>query len=71
MLILPSGEDEWVPPEVDVQGLVSRWKSSCKPGIASELSGLIPGANHRVDNDAGQQWLADRVARFLAEMESR
>lgn len=71
MLILPSGEDEWVPPGVDVPRLVSRWKSFCKPGIASELSGLIPGANHRVDNDAGQEWLADRVARFLTEIESR
>ncbi|KAK4157145.1 hypothetical protein C8A00DRAFT_40507 [Chaetomidium leptoderma] len=69
VLILPSEKDEWVPAGFDVMGLVERWKSFCKPGIASELSGLIPDANHRVDNDAGQQWLADRVARFLAEIE--
>ncbi|KAH6636500.1 hypothetical protein F5144DRAFT_488387 [Chaetomium tenue] len=66
VLIVPSEKDEWVPAEIDVMGLVKKWKSFCKPGIASELSGLIPGANHRVDNDAGQEWLADRVARFLA-----
>ena len=63
---MPSEKDEWVPAEIDVMGLVKKWKSFCRPGIASELSGLIPGANHRVDNDAGQEWLADRVVRFLA-----
>jgi pimeloyl-ACP methyl ester carboxylesterase len=69
VLILPSEKDEWVPPEVDVMGLVNKWKSFCKPGIASDLSGLIPGANHTVGNHDGQQWLADRVARFLVEVE--
>ncbi len=68
VLILPSEKDEWVPEHVDVTGMMSRWKSFCKPGIASELSGLIPGANHRVDNEDGQEWLADRIARFLAEI---
>lgn len=68
MLILPSEKDEWVPAEIDMMGLVNKWKSFCKPGVASELSGLIPGANHRVDNADGQEWLADRVARFLAEV---
>ncbi|KAH6849775.1 hypothetical protein B0I37DRAFT_413225 [Chaetomium sp. MPI-CAGE-AT-0009] len=69
VLIVPSEKDEFVPASIDVMGLVERWKSFCKPGIASDLSGLIPGANHRVDNDDGQEWLADRVARFLAELE--
>ncbi|KAL2181593.1 uncharacterized protein P884DRAFT_189049 [Thermothelomyces heterothallicus CBS 202.75] len=68
VLIVPSEKDEWVSPEADVTGLVNKWKSFCKPGIASDLSGLIPGANHRVDNEAGQQWLFDRVARFLAQL---
>ncbi len=68
VLILPSEKDEWVPEHVDVMGMVARWKSFCQPGIASELSGLIPGANHRVDNEDGQAWLADRIARFLAEI---
>ena len=68
VLIVPSEKDEWVPAGTDVMGLVRKWMGFCKPGIASELSGLIPGANHRVENEAGQQWLADRVARFLAEI---
>lgn len=69
VLILPSEKDEWVPAHIDVTGLVARWKRFCRPGIASDLSGLIPGANHRVDNAAGQEWLADRVAQFLAEID--
>ena len=70
VLVLPSEEDEWVPRGIDVMGLVKRWEGFCRPGIASAHSGLVPGANHRVDNAAGQQWLADRVARFLAEIET-
>ncbi|KAK4137846.1 DUF1749-domain-containing protein, partial [Trichocladium antarcticum] len=68
VLILPSEKDEWVPPGVDVGGMVERWKSFCKPGIASELSGLIPGANHQVDDAAAQQWMVERVVGFLAEL---
>ncbi|KXX79549.1 hypothetical protein MMYC01_203134 [Madurella mycetomatis] len=71
VLILPSEKDEWVSKEIDVFGLVNRWKSFCRPGIASELSGLIPAANHRVDDAAAQKWLAERVAGFLAEIEKR
>ncbi|KAK4106459.1 DUF1749-domain-containing protein, partial [Parathielavia hyrcaniae] len=69
VLILPSEKDEWVPSGVDVMRLVNKWKGFCKPGIASDLSGLIPGANHRVDNELGQRWLADRVAQFLVAIE--
>ncbi|KAL2256756.1 hypothetical protein VTK26DRAFT_1179 [Humicola hyalothermophila] len=71
VLILPSERDEWVPETIDVAGMVSKWKSFCKPGIASELSGLIPGAKHTVDDPEGQKWLADRVAAFLAEIEKQ
>ncbi|KAL2201226.1 hypothetical protein P885DRAFT_56640 [Corynascus similis CBS 632.67] len=71
ILIVPSEKDEWVSPDADVMGLVARWKSFCKPGIASDLSGLIPNANHRVDNEPGQRWLSDRVAHFLAQIGSR
>lgn len=66
VLIVPSGDEEYVPALIDVRGLVHRWKTFCKPGIASDLSGLIPGANHRVDNEEGQAWLAERVSGFLA-----
>ncbi|KAK1835107.1 hypothetical protein QBC39DRAFT_419613 [Podospora conica] len=68
VLILPSGEDEWVPKGVDVHGMLGRWRAACGEGIASELSGLIPGANHRVDGEEGQKWLSERVVRFLKEL---
>ncbi|KAK3331962.1 hypothetical protein B0T19DRAFT_414328 [Cercophora scortea] len=66
VLIVPSAEDEFVPGTIDVAALVKRWESFCLPGMASELSGLIPGANHRVDDARAQEWLAERVVRFLA-----
>lgn len=69
VLIVPSEKDEHVPEYVDFGKLVTRWKSFCRPGIASELSGLIPGANHTVDQAEGREWLADRVVKFLASLE--
>ncbi|KAH8909549.1 DUF1749-domain-containing protein [Coniochaeta sp. PMI_546] len=68
ILIVPSGKDEHVPDHIDVAGLVRKWISACRPGIASELSGLIPGANHRVEQAGAQQWLAERVVGFLKEV---
>ena len=68
VLIVPSAEDEHVPKSIDVGGMVQRWKSFCAPGIASELSGLIPKANHRVDNAEAQEWLAGRVVGFLTSL---
>lgn len=55
MLIVPSGEDQYVPANVDVEKLVARWKSFCRPGVASEFSGLIPTANHTVDQPEGRE----------------
>ncbi|KAK4456067.1 hypothetical protein QBC34DRAFT_453813 [Podospora aff. communis PSN243] len=68
VLIVPSGADEFVPAEVDVPGMVERWRGFCRPRIMSGLSGLIPGANHRVDDATAKEWLADRVSRFLGEL---
>ncbi|KAH8890920.1 duf1749 domain-containing protein [Thozetella sp. PMI_491] len=68
VLILPSGQDQYVPSSVDVPSMVARWKTFCKPGIASELSGLIPGANHQVEQPEAREWLADRVIQFLAAL---
>jgi len=68
VLILPSAQDEYVPNTVDFLRLLERWKAACQPGIASRLSGLILGANHRVDDPAAQEWLVDRVVRFLESL---
>ncbi|GAB1309973.1 UPF0619 GPI-anchored membrane protein [Madurella fahalii] len=65
VLITPAGDDEMVPPRVRKKDLLGRWVSLCKTGIASELSGLIPCANHVVSQPEAQKWLADRVRQFL------
>ncbi|KAI0166094.1 hypothetical protein GGR57DRAFT_445280 [Xylariaceae sp. FL1272] len=65
LLILHSGSDEFVPKTVDKDGLVERWKASCIPGIASELSGTIPGAGHRVEEAAAEKFLCTAVEQFL------
>ncbi|KAI0199665.1 hypothetical protein F4808DRAFT_204328 [Astrocystis sublimbata] len=65
LLILHSGDDEFVPKSVDKEALVKRWQGYCKPGIASELSGTIPGANHKVEESAAEEWLCDTVIQFL------
>ena len=68
ILIVPSEKDEFVPPSIDVEKLIARWKSFSDSGIVSEFSGLIPGANHRVDPPESQAWLADRVVKFLGSL---
>lgn len=65
VLLMPAGEDEMVPPSVDRKALLARWMSFCRAGLASELSGLIPGADHVVSQPEAQQWVAERVGAFL------
>lgn len=67
ILILPSGEDEYVPPAVSLEKLLAKWKSHCP--VASNLSSLIPEANHTVVPSSSQQWLAERVVSFLKTLE--
>ncbi|KAH7354110.1 dolichol-phosphate mannosyltransferase [Plectosphaerella cucumerina] len=65
-LALYSAEDEHVPASVDRQALVDSWKRL--GAHVHPLSDLIPGASHTVKEPAAQQWLNDRVARFLADV---
>jgi hypothetical protein len=67
-MVVPSAEDEYVPQTVDVEKLLAKWKSFC-PNM-SNLSGLIPGANHTVDAESSQDWLGDRVVSFLKSLHS-
>lgn len=67
ILIVPSGKDEFVPKGVDFDKLLAKWKSICP--VASDLSALIPEANHTVDPPSSRQWLAERVVRFLTGLE--
>lgn len=64
-LILHSAEDEFVSKSVDKDALVKHWTTLCRPGIASRLSGTIPGGGHRVEESDAEKWLAETVVRFL------
>jgi Protein of unknown function (DUF1749) len=66
VLVLPSANDEFVPEHIDKAALLEKWMALC-PKI-SRLSALIPGANHSVDDAGAQDWLADRVVRFLERL---
>ncbi|KAK3299911.1 uncharacterized protein B0H64DRAFT_447890 [Chaetomium fimeti] len=68
MLILPAGEDEMVPPTVDRKALLGRWMAACRDGVASDLSGFIPGADHSVTGAEAQEWMAERVKAFLGRL---
>ncbi|KAI0024974.1 hypothetical protein F4780DRAFT_486986 [Xylariomycetidae sp. FL0641] len=65
IMMLHSGNDEYVPQSVDKKGLIQRWRKMCRPGMASELSGVIPGADHRVEVPESEDWLANTVVKFL------
>ncbi|KAJ2989562.1 hypothetical protein NUW58_g3409 [Xylaria curta] len=69
LLILHSGSDEFVPGSVDKEALVKHWRRLCKPGVASELSGTIPGATHKVEEPEAEKWLCNTVAKFLQGVE--
>ena len=64
-LILHSAQDEFVPASLDKNALVKHWTTLCRPGIASELSGTIPGGGHRVEEPDAETWLASTVVKFL------
>lgn len=55
IMILPGAQDEMVPPLLDREALLQRWISACKPGIASHLSGFIPGADHVLSQKPAQE----------------
>ncbi|KAK4161096.1 UPF0613 protein PB24D3.06c 1 [Cladorrhinum sp. PSN259] len=69
LLILPAGEDEMVPPDVDRQSLLNRWIAGCNQGVVSEFSGFIPGSGHVVSEKPAMEWVAERVRKFLAQVE--
>jgi len=67
-LILPSENDEMVPQDVDKRALLRRWMQASTMGLASQLSELVPGADHTLSTVESQRWFADRVVRFLGSL---
>jgi hypothetical protein len=68
VLVLPSEKDECVPPYINQEQKLRNWRQACPEGKFSGFSGLVPGANHSVEQPQAQEWLADRVCRFLKEL---
>ncbi|KAI5298624.1 hypothetical protein KEM56_003902 [Ascosphaera pollenicola] len=76
MLILFGGNDEYVPPTVDKEKLVSRWeavvkKSSPEKNIWASESGIVPGATHALDDESlvgPRRDIAERVRSFLSKL---
>ncbi|RAK76298.1 uncharacterized protein BO72DRAFT_449085 [Aspergillus fijiensis CBS 313.89] len=68
LMVLFSEADEYLPPWVDVPGLMGRWKQAVNGGGQNiwdnEGSAAIEGASHNV-SDVGQEELVHRVSRFL------
>ncbi|KAK6819478.1 hypothetical protein PG987_015961 [Apiospora arundinis] len=69
LLILHSGKDEYIPATVDKEALIQQWKSLCHAGVVSDLSGVIPNSDHRVEQPPGEseKWLVNVVIRFLED----
>ncbi|CAM1502995.1 Fc.00g077710.m01.CDS01 [Cosmosporella sp. VM-42] len=67
VLVLHSGNDEFAPPRVDQAALSKKYKDA-NP-LVSQLSGLIPGAGHTVDEPEAQEWLAETVIQFLVSLD--
>lgn len=63
VLVLHSAKDEYIPPFVNQEEMNKRYRA--QNPLVSELSGLIPGAGHGVDEPEAQEWLAKTVIEFL------
>ena len=63
MLVLHSAEDEFVPERIDQAASNKKYKA-LNPAV-SQLSGLIPGASHTVDQPPAQEWLSKTVVEWL------
>jgi pimeloyl-ACP methyl ester carboxylesterase len=76
LLILCSGNDEHVPPHVDVQGLIQRWSAiveKCGGWVDRENGGIVERASHNLadDHEGVILELCRRVRGFLGVIESR
>lgn len=69
LLVLYSENDEFVPPHVDKEALVGRWKDACKAQW-SDKGGIVLGGTHAM-KDVSEEVVADfleRIKGFLTAM---
>jgi pimeloyl-ACP methyl ester carboxylesterase len=73
LCILYSGEDEYVPKQVDRKALVQKWIDIVKAGtgrVDEERSGVVPGATHNLKGDPHDvvNELLNRVVAFVTNL---
>jgi hypothetical protein len=68
-LMLPSENDELVPPTVDKTTLLWRWIRASSLGV-SQLSAVVPEADHTLSTVASRRWATDQVVRFLRSVDA-
>ena len=64
-MIMPSENDEMIPSAVNKRVLLQRWVKASPSDLVSQLSDLVPGADHTLSAIEAQQWFSERVVRFL------
>jgi pimeloyl-ACP methyl ester carboxylesterase len=67
VLVLHSAEDEFVPARIDQAASNKKYKELNSSAV-SDLSGLIPGASHTVEQPESQEWLSKTVIEFLKKV---
>ncbi|KAH3673699.1 hypothetical protein WICMUC_003515 [Wickerhamomyces mucosus] len=70
LLVLYSGNDEFVPKSIDKQAILNRWEGFVKSDVWSKYSSLIPDASHNVANnpDSSVEFLIERVNKYLFDL---
>ncbi|EMD65189.1 hypothetical protein COCSADRAFT_190143 [Bipolaris sorokiniana ND90Pr] len=68
-LIIVSGKDEIVPPNVDKEALLKKWVDAMPMGLASDQSGVLPDADHELTTDGRTRSFMDKACRFLKDLE--
>jgi pimeloyl-ACP methyl ester carboxylesterase len=75
LLILCSGRDEYVPPHVELPGLLEKWSAMVEKGggrVDRENGGIIEGATHNLEQNTDEVVLdlCQRVQGFLGKIDT-
>jgi pimeloyl-ACP methyl ester carboxylesterase len=70
VLVLQSGNDEYMPKTVNKEALIDRWKEALEKGdaVLASDSGVVLGASHNIKEPDSQADLAHRVQKYLEHL---
>lgn len=69
-LIIPSENDEMMPSMFPKRSLLSKWIQAAPDGLVSQLSDIVPAADHTLSADVSRRWFTERVVQFLGSLSS-